>query len=291
MKPINLREDPVWKIYRGLALESEAAVKNFKRSAKRFRASEVSNCRRQLWYRLGGFVPLPKYPWVELVADAGNMFHDYFRHIAKHFGIEITGLKFNDDGTQTEDKFEAREFTYDGSTFEISCRPDGYLQFEDLDGKTVMEIKSMTTFKFDALQRAWRKGGMAGALEHVKTEHASYAWQGNATALIKDADNVLLVCIDRNLNRIGLNSRDFPKQGTWDPTGGERTSGAVWRVEEQDRGNILQKLSDVSKAIEAGTPPTPEYVDGSNECNQCPFWYACHGKRKNAVYPIPGVLQ
>jgi radical SAM protein with 4Fe4S-binding SPASM domain len=64
------------------------------------------------------------------------------------------------------------------------------------------------------------------------------------------------------------------------------------------RNKILSKLARIEEHIKEGKPPMAEYRDGSKECDQCDFYYLCHGavKRKLAgqdpivEYPVPGVL-
>ena len=290
MKPIDLQRDPVWKLYEGLAAEAEEKVRAYYRPSRRIRASEISNCRRQIWYRLSGYVPFPKKPWLEMVGNSGDMHHDYYRYLSNQFEGGLSGITFDDNGKQSEADNVVRTFEYDDSTFDLSCRLDGEQQI-DLPENAVLEVKTMTTFQFEKAQTAWKKDGNAGAIAWFQENKPNYLWQGNTAAMIVEKNHVYLLCIDRNLNRIGFS--DTPLGGkphVWDPLDGARAGGAVWEVEESDRLNVLQKAADLTKAIESGKPPTAEYVNSSTECGQCDFWIYCHGKKLGAKYPLPGVL-
>jgi CRISPR/Cas system-associated exonuclease Cas4 (RecB family) len=288
LKPINLRKDPLWRIYAGLVEEAEDYVRHYKIPTRRFRASEIANCRRQIWYRLGGYIPFPKKPWLEMVGAAGDMGHDYVRYLANHYQFGLYGVEFEADHKQREMDNQACEYSVDGTKVTLSCRPDGFIKLGKRDA--VLEIKTMTTFKFEKLQRAWKKGGNEGAIEWCLMEKPQFIWQGNQTSMIMEKNHVYLLCIDRNLNRIGLSTDGFGKPHTWEPLAGERTGGAVWEVEESDRQNILHKAADITHALRAGEPPAPEYVSSSTECSQCDFWIYCHGKKLGAEYPLKGLL-
>jgi hypothetical protein len=288
LKPIDIGTDPIHRIYRGLVEEAEAEAKAHRKPALRFRASEITDCRRKIFYRLSGYVPFPRKPWLSLVAESGNLHHDYFRYLANHFEMGLKGVTFNEDGTQTELDNQAREFTYDGVTFTLSCRPDGLIDLPQ--GEAIMEVKTMTTFQFEKMQSAWKKAGNGGVIGYLELEKPSYLWQGNQTALIMERDYVYLMCIDRNLNRIGFSGSGFGKPHTWDAADDSRAGGAVWQVEDNDRENILAKAADVAQAVTDGKPPTAEYTASSTECGQCDFFIYCHGKKKGMEYPVKGVL-
>lgn len=289
VKVIDLgQQDPVWKVYQGLAAEAESNVRNFHKGAQRFRASEVSDCKRKIWYRLGGFVPLPKEPWLELVSDSGNMHHDYARTIGAHYGMDITGFTVV-DGKQEEEKFSSKEFTFNGQTFTMSCRPDGYIPLPD-GNKAVLEIKSMSQHAFQKAEGAFKKGPevLMALLLH---EHPNYVWQGNVTAMIKELSHVYLLCVGRSGNNFGFGAVSSIRPGSWDPLRGRRAGGLVWELEDSDRENILTKLATVSAALKDGTAPAPDFSPGSKECDMCPFLYACpNGKLTKVKYPIEGVL-
>lgn len=289
MKPIDLERDPIYKIYDGLIAEAEDYVRNYQRPSRRIRASEISDCRRKIFYRLSGYIPFPKKPWLEMVASSGNLHHDYFRYLANFFEMGMTGVTFNDDGTQDELENQAKDYTYDGTTFTLSCRPDGLINLPV--GEAIMEIKTMTTFKFEKIQSAWKKAGNGAALGFLQLEQPSYLWQGNQTALIMEKDHVYLLCIDRNLNRVGFSSGGFGRAHTWDPADDTRAGGVVWSVEDCDRENILAKAAHVTQCVDDGKAPPPDYNSSSTECGYCDFFIYCHGKKKGMEYPIPGVLK
>lgn len=291
MKVFDLgRQDPVWKVYEKLAEDAEHNVRHFQKGAKRFRASEVADCRRKIWYRVGGFVPQPKEPWLELVADSGNMHHDYAREIGNWAGMGITGFEVV-DGKQVEDRYSSKVFQYDGQEFELSCRPDGYINIPLETGpvRAIMEIKSMSAFAFNKAEGAFKKGPQA-LMDLLLAEHTNYIWQGNVTAMIRDLEYVYLFCVGRSGNNFGFGQVGQLKPGTWDPLRGRRAGGLVWQLEDRDRENILAKLADISRALQEGKPPQADFADGSTQCGMCPFYVYCHGKKKKLPYPVEGVL-
>lgn len=288
MKPIDIGRDPINKIYDGLVAEAEAAVKAYKKPSFRFRASEITDCRRKIFYRLSGYVPFPRRPWLALVAESGNLHHDYFRYLANHFDMGLKGVTFNEDGSQDELENQAKEFTYDGVTFTLSCRPDGLIDLPQ--GEAILEVKTMTTFQYEKINSAWKKAGNGGVLGFLQLEKPSYLWQGNQTGLIMGRNYVYLMCIDRNLNRIGVSGVGFGKPHTWDEADNPRAGGATWEIEDHDRENILAKASSVAQHVVEGKPPVAEFTASSTECGQCDFFLYCHGKKKGLEYPVKGVL-
>jgi hypothetical protein len=288
VKLVKLETDPITKVYAGLAAEAEDSVRNYRRPARRFRASETADCRRKLWYRLAGFIPEPTQPWLSLVGDSGQFHHDYARHVGNHYGMGLTGFT-EEGGKQTEDPYVVRTFTYDGRTFDISARMDAGIDL-GFDTPAVVEIKSMSQFDFQAVQQAFVSGGEEKVMEKLTEDHPNYQWQGNTTAMVREWKYVYLWCVGRSNNSLGLSDAGFGKAHEWAPLAGRHVGGAVWEVEDKDRENILQKLADVDRTLEDGTPPPPDYTDGSKPCNQCAFWVYCHGKKKRAKYPIAGVM-
>lgn len=289
MKPIDVGRDPIWSIYEGLAKEAEAKVREHWKPSRRFRASEIHDCRRKIYYRLAGYVPMPQYQWLELVGASGDAHHDLFRYYAHHFDFPIEGIEMLEDGSrQRELDNMAKDFEYQGTKFTLSCRPDGLKTVENKEA--VLEIKTMTGYRFDKFQTAWKKLGNGGLIETLKLEKPQYLWQGNQTAMIVEREYVYLVCIDRNLNRVGFSTNGFGKPSAWEPLAGDRAGGAFWQVEEDDRLNILSKAAEITQALDDGKPPEPEFVSSSDECKQCPFLVYCHGKKKGMEFPLKGVL-
>lgn len=292
MKPIDLGRDPIWSIYEGLAKEAEAKVRQHWKPSRRFRASEIHDCRRKIYYRLSGYVPMPQYPWLEMVGASGDAHHDLFRYYAHHLGFQIDGVTMEEDGSRQEEVAnQAKDFEHKGKRFTLSCRPDGMKRIavpELVDA--VLEVKTMTTYKFEKFQTAWKKVGNPGLIEVLKLEKPQYLWQGNLTSMVMGVEHVYLVCIDRNLNRVGFSTAGFGKHTAWEPLAGERAGGAVWRVEDADRENILDKAAEITGHLDAGEPPAAEFVSSSTECKQCPFFVYCHGAKKGMEYPLKGVL-
>ena len=277
------KDDPVWKVYEGLAAESLRKNLEAGKGSRRLRASEAADCSRRIWYRVGGFQPLPKQPWLELVSDSGNMHHEYARTIGNHFGMEITGFT-TVDGVQEEEHYSSKIFKYDGQEFELSCRPDGYVTLTE-GRKAVLEIKSMSQFAYQKAESAFKKGPEA-LLALLQHEHPNYLWQGNVTAMIRELDHVYLLCVGRSGNNFGFGAVGPDKPGVWDPLRGRRAGGLVWQLEDRDRENILAKLADVSRRLATGEAPPPDYSPGSSECGMCPFLYACpNGQMLNVKYP------
>jgi CRISPR/Cas system-associated exonuclease Cas4 (RecB family) len=287
MKLVDLERDPIWKVYEGLAAEAVEKVKTYRSPPRRFRASEMAKCRRQIWYRVAGFTPQPDEQWLRTVAESGDMHHQYVRQLGNYFGMGLTGFTQAPDGTQIEDKYVVRSFKWDGQDFDMSAQADAGMElFAPED--TVVEIKSMSHFAFDKINRAFIKGGQPAMLEVLHEEHENYIWQGNVTAMLLDKKYVYLFLVGRANNSVGVADVAPAKLGTWDPLRGKRAGGVVWEVEQADKENILQKAADIKRDLLNGEPPPPEYVDGSRECRQCPAYYLCHGAKKG--YPVPGVV-
>lgn len=292
MKSIDLERDPIWKIYEGLAHESEHSVLNYTKQSRRFRASEIAGCRRKIWYRLGGFVPLPKYPWLEMVGAAGDLGHDYFRYLANHYEMGLGGITFDKaTGKQEEIDNAWCDYDFNGQKFTLSCRPDGSMLLPEVPTDAVLEVKTVTSFAFDKAERAWKKGGNQGVIDHYLAEKPNFLWQGNQSAMILKKTHIYLLVIDRNLNRIGFGTEGFGKKHGWEPLAGKRAGGCVWELEESDKENILYKAAAITEALNGDVPPpAPEFLASSNECGQCDFFIYCHGKKKKMEYPIPGVV-
>jgi len=287
--------DPIWKIYAGIAAEQEQEVRRYKRPPMRFRASETSQCRRRIWFRLGGFLPTPSEPWLRLVAESGTMHHEYVRYLYNAFGVGLTGFTEDAEGKQKEDKYIVRTFEYDGLKFDVSAQADAGVEIEVVeDGETktvvaaVVEIKSMSQYKYQELNNAYKKGAEV-VLEKLQNDYQGYVWQGNTTAMVKGLEYVYLVVVGRSGMELGLANVPMANRSKWDPLRGDRSGGALWKVEDVDRENILAKLADIARLLEAGDKPAADYTDGSDECKQCAFWYLCHGAKKGGKYPIEGL--
>jgi len=299
MKHVDLKQDPVNLIYEGLASQAEYDVRHFKSPVKRFRASEMANCSRQIAMRLAGYLPEPRPQFLGLVGAAGNMYHDFVRAVGRQHGMPIRGIEFKDGGKQDEGGVIVSRFDRKGVSFDISCRADGDIELELESGETVMavlEIKSMNPRALYYMEKEFKVGGPLASFKYAQERKQHYTWQGNTTALLKKRDYVYLLLVDRGSAQIGLSTGGYPVPGTWDPTEAKRIGGAVWKVEPTDKTAIIDKATRITQIMQASKLPDPEYAPSSMQCKQCPFFYRCHGAEQRQAnglsprYPVEGVI-
>lgn len=282
--------DPVQKLYDALEADEVERVRSYRPSGQRFRASEAADCSRKIWYRLAGYIPAPRTVKLEMSAKSGNLHHDYVRHLLHAYGIELGGLKMNADGTVDEDPNVYQEYERDGVKFTVSGRSDGTIQIgcESVDGHATLEIKSVGFWSYDKMVKAGELG-TAALQAYLLKNCKSYIYQGTVMAMLQDREYVYLMVV----------KRDSLEVGVFDATLSSRTGALSWKVDPELVEGLLKKFARIQKAVNAGTPPAPEYTEGSQECNQCSFLIYCHEARKRrerglipyVLYPIEGVYQ
>lgn len=281
--------DPVQKLYAEIEKGLVDDVRNYRKPPRRFRASEAADCSRKIWYRHSGYVPAPRTPFLELVSTSGNIHHDYVRQLLALYGVELTGLQMNADGTVTEDATIVRQFERGGVKFDVSGRSDGgvTVTIEDVDEDAVLEIKSVGGLQYKYINKAFARGPEA-VYRYIHEKCRSYVYQGTTMALLQDKRYVYLLLVNRDMMEIGL----------FEAATGRRHGGLQWRVDEELQEQILRKFASVTKAVNRGVPPAPEFLPGSKECERCDFLVYCHqaierkqrGIEPHVLYPVPGVI-
>lgn len=255
--------DLVKLIYDGMQKEADVRAERVG-SVKRFRASEATQCSRRIWYRLSGYQPEPDPAWLRLVAEEGNILHDYVRQLLMHFDQEgvVGGIQVTEHGEVLEDDVLTLGVSMDGEDFVISGRPDGTLA-----GDTTLEIKTMGHWMFHHLNKAFVDGGFIGVLERLFEKHEGYMAQTMLTALLQGHTKCYLLVVNRSDMQVGL----------YNPMTGDRHPGAIFEIEDDLILKLMKKFARISKAVREGKPPLPPYLEGSEECSRCPFYKHCWG--------------
>ncbi len=291
--------DPVNLVYDKMAEDQLAQTR--RPSSRHFRASEADKCKRQLWYRISQWRPKPNDGWLEHLGIQGDVDHDTSRDIFRHYGAEFDGLSFirEEDGTLRVDELEShrKSFNVDGTEVTIACRADGLINIGEMlgqmtdgeydgDGWALLEVKGMDGWTWRYANNAFIKGGMDGVKKYIEDKRRSYIWQMTVTMKLTGKGHAYLLVKDRSMSQHGFHN----------PETGERIGGGVWEFDPEIWERILKRFATVQRAVVSGEPPRPEFADGSKQCDQCPFYYACHGatNRKakglepHTVYPVDG---
>jgi hypothetical protein len=280
-------KDPVQAVYDALTEKGVQEARNHESPPRRFRASEASNCVRQIYHRLNGDRPAPRKAPSKMVGMAGDVDHDMTRIIMMEAGVPVGGIKFHEDGSQEELLWYRETVEHAGETFEVTARCDGLLQ-ETPQGPCLLEIKGMSGFAFDWLNKAFIKGGHAGALKRIKEKHQSYYDQCHVSMAMAGMTTCYLLVKDRSSANLGLHN----------PETGER-SGIYIEFDPEHYNKILDRFAYVTRKLNEGKPPMPEKTPGSRECGWCEFRYRCHdalermnkGLEPHIVYPGPQVAE
>jgi len=302
--------DPIARIYKQRDEEGRDKIRNYRKPPQRFRASELTDCKRQIWYRLSGYVPAPRTGFDDDWSRDGDVHHDLVRALMREYGVRIAGVTFNEDGTQTEDRFIVHDFDVDGRQISVSTRQDGWIYHEDY-GWILLEIKSVGhwvhKYQLDAYagigQRedgTDRTGGHDDLLDYIKVKKPEWIAQCHAGMKIAqergvdalpfpsdekhDLTKAYLVVKDRSNCHIGYHDDDIGVVG-----------GVVIDFEQETWDKITRRLYATKGKVLDGKPPLPEYTSSSRACGYCPFRYLCHDARKRQknghtpaiLYPDP----
>ena len=281
-------KDPIQELYDRIDEQNLDKARNHRKPALRFYASEAGDCMRRVWYRLRGVRPEPNEAMLSMYGIQGDADHDLTRQLFNHYDIPIGAVLSKVDGSMKETKRFRQTFEVElaGRTIEfvVSGRIDG--EIDTPQGEAMLEIKGTGYWRNDWMLKDFEKGGHDEAVKRVKRLHKKWYWQMQMS--MKGTDHVLayLVVKDRATATLGLVNRDT----------GERT-GLYLPAEKEVQDEILKRFANVKRFLDKGSPPLPEFPDGSTECKQCPFYYMCHGARKRReaglepaiVYPGPQV--
>jgi len=280
-------KDPAQALYDALEERGLEEARGHSAPPRRFRASEAANCVRQIYHRLNGDRPAPRNGRSAMYGMCGDVDHDLSRALLVEAGVPIGGIDFKESGEQEELLFYRETITHNDQRFEMTARCDGLVP-ETPRGPALLEIKGMSAFAYDWLNKAFIKGGHDGALERVKKKHQSYYDQCQISMAMSGQKLCYLLVKDRSSGTLGLHNPDT----------GER-SGIYIEWDTERYKQILDRFAYVTRKLNEGSPPMPEYTSSSNQCSWCEFRYRCHDalERKNkglephVVYPGPSVAE
>jgi len=311
--------DPIMKMYQVRDEIGRDKARHQRNPARRFRASGLTDCKRQEWYRQSGWVEAPRYGLNDDYGVDGDVHHDIVRQMMLAHGIRLAGITQGEDGSTDEFNFTTQDFTVetglgDQTTITISTRQDGWIFHEDY-GWMLMEIKSVGHWPQHYMAKAYFEGwtdevgtayppGHDAALAYIcekKPEYVAQIMAGLAIAREQGEgklpfdtsegytlDHAYLVIKDRSNCHIGYHDRDGDREGL---------GGIIIPWDDALFQKILRRCAIIKGKVADGTPPIPEYPAGSKQCGYCPFKYACHdadkrrkkGQEPAVVYPDPAV--
>ncbi len=291
--------DPIKKTYLARDEDGREAMRNYRKPPVRFRASELAQCKRRLWYRLSGYLPKPRTGFQEDWSVDGDIHHDQVRQTLLYWGVALSGITQDEGGETHENKYTVQEFEHDGVRFKISSRQDGWIEHPDYDDHIMMEIKSVGHWPYHYMVKAYDEGfgpqgfsgsdrltGEDGFRYYIYEKRSDFVYQINAGMAMHGDKHTYLVLKDRSNSHIGIHL----------PEGGS-VGGVVFDYDQKVFDKIMRRCAAVQRAVTAGEPPMPEHPQGHKECKMCSYYYACHEtfKRKRAgltpstVYPDPQV--
>lgn len=236
-----------------------------------FRASELNNCKRRMYYRLMGYVPTARTARGDDYGDDGDMHHDQMRKFMKKYGVKLSGLKFNKDGTVDETVSKVLKVKHDGIEFSIGMRLDGFIHLNNR--KHLLEGKSMGFWKLKPIRETWERTECdANVLQYIEENRKDIMYQTHACMAATKVKSTYLLIKDRSDSAVGLHSYKNP-----DAIHG----GCIIPFKQPVWNQLVRRLTAVQKAINDKVPPRPEYLPSTNECKlYCPFLHLCHGADK-----------
>lgn len=265
--------DPIQRIYERRRLENIQALQKYKAPRPNFRASEVRNCVRQVYYRLAGYIPKASDPRLDDYGVDGDYNHDMVRDFLVRHGVKIMGVRFEKDGTQTETMSKTVEYEFGGYKFKVSARLDGAIRIGGV--KHILEIKSKGFWKLKPFLEAFSGGGgetaVRGALQREAPEHQA---QLNLCMDMFNIRHGYLVFKDRSECAVGLHERNHRER---------ILGGVIFDFDAKLHTATMRRLASVQQALEQEVPPDAEYIDGSKPCNMCDFHHLCHGADQRRV--------
>lgn len=289
--------DPIARMYKQRDERGLEAIRHHKKPPQRFRASELGDCKRKVWYRMSGYAPTPDTGFKMDWSIDGDVHHDIIRQCMLAEGLELAGITQNEDGTTDEDMFITHDFMHEGRTLTVSTRQDGWIKHDDY-GWMVLEIKSVSHWKYKYMNDAFQQGGHDKLLEYLIEKYPNYIYQVHAGMAIANArkddllpfdsdekhtlDHAYLLIKDRSNCHIGFH-------GEQDVIG-----GVIVPFDQETWDKVLRRMYITKGKVLDGTPPRPEYTSSSRECSYCQYRYACHdaikrrkkGQSPAVVYPV-----
>lgn len=307
--------DPIVRMYKDRDEIGRDKARHQSNPARRFRASGLTDCKRQEFYRQSGWIEKPRYGVDDDYGVDGDVHHDIVRQMLLAHGVRLAGITQAEDGSTDEFQFVTHDFDVEGRTITISTRQDGWIFHEDY-GWMLMEIKSVGHWPQHYMAKAYFEGwtdelgneydpGHEAALAYICEKKPEYIAQITAGLAIArelgpeklpfdesegyTLDHAYLVIKDRSNCHIGYHDRD--------DRDAEILGGIIVPWDEALMQKILRRCYIIKGKVADGTPPIPEYPAGSKQCGYCPFKYACHdadkrrkrGQEPAIVYPDPEV--
>lgn len=283
-----MESNPLDLVYDGLREKGRQRIRNHRKPPLRFRASEVDQCRRRIWYRLSGYTPAPKDPGLSLYGPAGDFAHDSTRWLFKYWGATLAGLTFDPDTGLVEETMNAtKSFGIGDERFDLVCRADGMILFNDI--WHLLEVKSVGSYKYGWMDKAlqgtypkYKPGGPDMLGQYLDDTYRSYTWQASIGGMMFNLSHAYLLIVNRSECNIGF----------LDETTGLRHPGKVWEIDNTLVDYILERCGGIAKAVRDKKAPPCAHVASHKECaTYCDFKYLCHGAAKRRLQGLePAVV-
>lgn len=262
--------DPIQRIYEKRKLANVKALSSYKAPNDNFRASEVLDCVRRMYYRRAGYIPAADDPRMEDYGVDGNVCHDSTRAFLVRHGVKVMGVRFEKNGTQVETMSKTHTFTFSGIKFKVSARLDGAIRIGGV--KHILEIKSKGFWKLKPFLEAYSAGGNElNVRESLQVNAPEHIAQANMCMDMFDIPYTYLLFKDRSECAVGLHERNKPDR---------ILGGVVLELDSKRQESTLRRLAGVQHALDRELAPEPEYLDGSKACGFCPFYHLCHGAQR-----------
>lgn len=283
--------DPIKKLYERLQQNCVDKVYQYYKPTRNFRCSESSNCVRQLWYRLSGYRPAPRTPVGEVYGICGDLDHDLTRQLFEFSEVPIHMVQTLESGEQVEGLLLDQTFPveHNGETYYVRIRGRSDGEIDTDKGRNLLEIKGTGFWPYKYLQQAYDKSGVKGVIDRIRgtetepAKHLQWYAQCQISMGLTGHKYTYLVVKDRSTGTLGF----YKDDDNGDPDEATRT-GVHLPFNQEFFDMTMQRFAYVVRKLEEGVPPAPEFTAGSKNCNQCDFFYRCHGaKDGKVVYPGP----
>lgn len=269
--------DPIRTLYHDIEVQQLKKLKKYKPpKAMHFHASALSRCVRELYFKTAGYIPAQEKPIMWGYGPDGDMHHDDVRRQLKKVGVKLQGVSFMRDRTVKETESHILKVTNAGSPdFWISMRLDGIAWLNHR--KHVLEIKSLGFWKYKPIAELYAKtGSEAAVIGWLKENRRDIMFQVHANMMGVGIPRTYLLFKNRDACVYGLHAGD------------KIIGGPVIDFDEHIWNAMVARISLVAKHLEMDTPPEPEFLVGSKECNLCKYQHLCHeATRREKVGKTP----
>lgn len=278
--------DPIKRMYENRDAVAREKAARHSRPPQRFRASEVHDCARKIYYRLSGYAPAPRYAIDDDYGIDGDMQHDVVRWLMSQWGVALQGLDVDENGKIKEQASRIKTFTVDDLAFDVTGRIDGEIKVDD--DWVLLEIKSVGYWPYKYMQDAFIAGGQEALTERIMSSSASAGYI--------DQMHVCMAIYGMRKGYLLIKDRSGCKTGVHNTKTGDCVGGMVVEWDEERWQTILKRLHMIRVKVNTGVPPLAGFPPGSDDCKlRCPFVYLCHDADKRrqrglepaVVYPDP----